>query len=1550
MRNFLLGLLAGFVLLIGWCRQDAHAAHAPTIFYNVPNWYPSDHINIRFDTPADAYGEWDKFVPHCDDGQQAYRLDEVLIRHSDGYEDGDLWKALYRGYDTTNCQYYGTYTYESGARRWAVCRPDWGPYNADAYPDRKCPQINPDPDKNMGPPKCPCDGVGDPVNPSTGNKFDLFAVYKGQGTFPLNFTIAYNSQGGNSRTQLAPELVLGSRRVHSYLRTVRVHSNPSITTAYVLRPDGKVFGFDQSGTAWVGDADVSDSLVASYAGDGSVTGWTYTIANGDVESYDATGRLTKITQLGGLAQTLAYNAAGQLETVTDATGRKLTFSYSTNGRMTQMIDPNGAVYSFSLNTNDLLEYITYPDTHTRQFIYGENDGTTNFAKPTALTGVIDELGNRIDTTRYNLAERVTSDEGAGGVAKTTFTYSTAGDGSIASYQMTSPLGQVDTISTTYLFGMARPTQITRTCPGCATTIQAYTYDSSSYVSSKTDFDGNVTTYAVDGARGLETQRIDAKSIPGNTSPAEKRTTQTDWHASFRVPTERRTLNASNTLEAKTQWAYNSRGQATARCDIDPADTAAMAYGCSATTAPPAGAKVRRTVTTYCEPADVTAGTCPLVGLVRSVNGARPANDAGMATGQDDVTSYTYYPTDDATCASNGACPHRKGDLWKVTNALGQVVEFVSYDKNGRVTRQKDANGTVTDFAYHPRGWLTSRTVRAQASGAADANDATTQIDYDAVGNVLKVTQPDGAYLGYTYDAAHRLIKIADNLANTIDYCPGGVGSADCLDAAGNRKVEQTKDPSGTLKRSLRRQYDQLSQLQKTLNAANAPTFDATNGYDGNGNLTQSADGLGTVTRQQYDGLNRLVSTIQNYNGTDTATKDTTTGYVYDARDNLRSVTDPDGLVTNYTYDGLNNLTALSSPDTGSTGYTYDAAGNRTSQTDARGITSTYTYDALNRLTSISYPTTSLNVAYGYDEPNSSTGCTTSYPIGRLTAMRDSSGQTKYCYDRRGNITRKTQVTLTGSGGTTLVTQYAYTKADRLVSITYPSGAIVSYGRDSTGRITSVSWKANGLSTPIVLVSSASYYPYGPLNTLTFGNGRTLTKAYDQNYAIDTISSSATGGLTLDIGVDVMGNLTQASGTLNPATPDRTYQYDRLYRLIGASTGATPPSPLEAYAYNKTGDRQSASLNGAASTAYAYTAGSHRLASVGGTSRSYDANGNTLTGTAANLTLGYDDRNRLATAVQSGGSFATTYGFSYNGRGERVQKSIVAGLSSMPPILYGYDENGQLLGEYDNTAAAQAEYVYLDTLPIAVVKSSSPAYIETDHLGTPRQVIDRTTNVVLWRWDFLGNTFGANAANASPGGGAGYPFNLRFPGQYYDTETGLHYNYFRDYEPTTGRYAESDPVGLIGGMNIYAYVDLNPTRLVDPNGLAPNCTWYPNGDTYTRLTDMFERRIPGEWWVVPLCLPYAVGPGLPGIKDPRSWLATDFISWIVKCYRLRTVKVDKFAELNIYQKGVYICYETDSCGVTTFYERAADKLIGSETRLMYSYEEIEARFIGIMKTY
>ncbi|MFZ5595334.1 MAG: RHS repeat domain-containing protein, partial [Pseudomonadota bacterium] len=111
------------------------------------------------------------------------------------------------------------------------------------------------------------------------------------------------------------------------------------------------------------------------------------------------------------------------------------------------------------------------------------------------------------------------------------------------------------------------------------------------------------------------------------------------------------------------------------------------------------------------------------------------------------------------------------------------------------------------------------------------------------------------------------------------------------------------------------------------------------------------------------------------------------------------------------------------------------------------------------------------------------------------------------------------------------------------------------------------------------------------------------------------------------------------------------------------------------------------------------------------------------------------------------------------------------------------------------------------------------YIHPDHLDTPRAITD-SANKVIWRWD--SDPFGTTAANEDPDGDKKkFSYNLRFPGQYFDKETGLHYNYFRDYDPRVGRYVQSDPIGLAGGLNTYTYVGNNPLSLTDPLGLRPN---------------------------------------------------------------------------------------------------------------------------------
>jgi len=181
---------------------------------------------------------------------------------------------------------------------------------------------------------------------------------------------------------------------------------------------------------------------------------------------------------------------------------------------------------------------------------------------------------------------------------------------------------------------------------------------------------------------------------------------------------------------------------------------------------------------------------------------------------------------------------------------------------------------------------------------------------------------------------------------------------------------------------------------------------------------------------------------------------------------------------------------------------------------------------------------------------------------------------------------------------------------------------------------------------------------------------------------------------------------------------------------------------------------------------------------------------------------------------------------YNHGGERVRKSGNVFSGPLTDRLFIYSESSQLLGEYAANGTAVAQYLWLGNMPIGVIQSGQVYAIHTDHLTTPRAVIN-SQGTTVWRWESLDQPFGESLADEDPDGdGVTFEFNLRFPGQYFDEETGLHYNYFRDYDPTTGRYIQSDPIGLDGGINTYAYVASSPLMLTDPEGLD---YWVENAD-------------------------------------------------------------------------------------------------------------------------
>ena len=233
-------------------------------------------------------------------------------------------------------------------------------------------------------------------------------------------------------------------------------------------------------------------------------------------------------------------------------------------------------------------------------------------------------------------------------------------------------------------------------------------------------------------------------------------------------------------------------------------------------------------------------------------------------------------------------------------------------------------------------------------------------------------------------------------------------------------------------------------------------------------------------------------------------------------------------------------------------------------------------------------------------------------------------------------------------------------------------------------------------------------------------------------------------------------------------------------------------------------------SGAGTDTYAYSGTSNRLSTLtppSGPARTFvhDSNGS-ITSDGIN-THAYDTRGRMAQTTNALGT--TTY--QVNALGQRTRKTSLYG-----DTVYTYDLQGHLIAESSAAGATLKEYVWLGDIPIAVVHSTSRYYIHVDHLNIPRLVANQGGQTV-WRWDQQ-EPFGNNVPDENPSGLGVFEQPLRFPGQYADKETNLHYNYYRDYDPSLGIYKQSDPIGLRGGVNTYAYVSGDPLRLTDAMGL------------------------------------------------------------------------------------------------------------------------------------
>jgi RHS repeat-associated protein len=590
----------------------------------------------------------------------------------------------------------------------------------------------------------------------------------------------------------------------------------------------------------------------------------------------------------------------------------------------------------------------------------------------------------------------------------------------------------------------------------------------------------------------------------------------------------------------------------------------------------------------------------------------------------------------------------------------------------------------------------------------------------------------------------------------------------------------------------------LSQT-KSVNATFSAPAVTTYQYDANGNLTQITDPLGRIRKYQYDALNQQIRQLEPHPsliGSTLGQIDT----AYDSLGHITEITDPRNLTTTYKTDSLGNLSQQTSPDTGVTTADHDPAGNLTTRTDARGKTANYTYDSLNRISQIAYDDQTVN--YTWD--------TCANGIGRLCSLSNNNSNLSYRYDSHGRISQKSQTQ--SAAATPLTVSHTYNSAGQRISSLSPGGQSTEY-QWTGNRITAIT--RNG--QPVI--SQISYDPDGQVNGWVWGNNQQNERFYDLSGrpVIVSLGFDAQSQLPNSryYGYDAAGRQTSAIDDIDPKL-NQHHDYDPLDRLTSSQRGEAQTSRTD-YAYDLSGNRSEKITDTTTLHSYSTDANSNRLQSQSGAqtvSYSYDPAGN-LTGDGT-YSHSYNAAGRRTASTNT--ATGQTTGYSYDALGQRISKTHSGNTSQ-----FFYNEQGHLTGEYDASGQLIQEIIWLGNLPVAVLKPATPAsatadlyYIHADPLGTPRKITRPGDNRVVWSWE--SEAFGNSLPDQNPSSLGNFVFNLRFPGQYYDQETGLHYNMARYYNPRIGGYDQSDPIGLQGGINTYAYVGGNPVNAIDPWGL------------------------------------------------------------------------------------------------------------------------------------
>ncbi|WP_375784009.1 RHS repeat-associated core domain-containing protein [Bradyrhizobium sp. Pha-3] len=810
--------------------------------------------------------------------------------------------------------------------------------------------------------------------------------------------------------------------------------------------------------------------------------------------------------------------------------------------------------------------------------------------------------------------------------------------------------------------------------------------------------------------------------------------------------------------------------------------------------------------------------------------------------------------------------YSSGLLSQVSDGNGRVVSY-GYDAASNLSTYTDVLGQRTNYIYDLPGRLT------QIFDPASPGQAIVMNTYDSLGRIQTQASANNPPWQYFFAGTRSEEVDPFGTRHVIYTNPLGKTITEIQDLQGLNLVTQntydglqrpvsTTSPEG---KSSSVTYDANSNVLTTTvtpkpGSPLAPLV-TTYSYDPVFNKPiRTVDPLGLVSTASYDQTtgNLTVSTADvgappHFN--------LASSFTYNSLGQVLSATDPLGVVTQYGYDGVGNRTSIVR-DAGGSGHlnqsstvAYNAVGDAISVTDPNGNTTTSRFDTARRPISTQLPLPSgLLTTSSYD------------PDGRPTKVQQSAnGLTLRLTMATYTATGKLASTTDANGNTTSI---SYDRLDRVASVRDPLGRLTIYGYDSLSRQTAAlnraiqstpllqqAYTADGL---IAIVTDASnhalafaYDGFDRLGTTTYPDASTEVLAYDADGNVKTRQTRA--GQTITFAYDTLNRLTSKT----PPSPAAvvSYQYDRAGRVTGVSdtsASVTPPvsgsvaamtysydgvnrltatsfSPVQAqappsantasfaFAYNASNQRigQAATDNSfwayptATPSTVSYAANNlNQYTAVGAVTPSYDGNGNlTYDGS---FTYCYDAENRLVAAINGGtcaSPTATVATYSYDAQGQRKSKTV-----SGSTTITVTDPFNRALLDYDGSSGAILRWYAFGLGSNDVLNQTNVA------LGTRTTFIPDIQGSIVATLDSATGAF-AKTGYLPYGASPGSPTTFGYTAQRIDPETnGLYYYRARHYSPLLGRFMQPDPVGVQGGVNLYAYVNNDPLNAIDPNGL------------------------------------------------------------------------------------------------------------------------------------